>query len=147
MESVHTDIRVKWSNIGLMLHYLRKLIFEISVMNCSVFLFSLLQVSHSPECQDVLRFLGNWCGAPQNPSYSFNQEFARRHFIQLMSYLLFSDPFRDLQRSMTSTDHLRYVSRNAQRFGFISEHCVTTQMRLRMRLRSKSLSGIYYCCK
>ncbi|KAK2554336.1 Intraflagellar transport protein 172-like protein [Acropora cervicornis] len=30
------------------------------------------EVSHSPECQDVLRFLGNWCGAPQNPSYSFN---------------------------------------------------------------------------
>lgn len=30
------------------------------------------KVSHSPECQDVLRFLGNWCGAPQNPSYSFN---------------------------------------------------------------------------
>ncbi|XP_067026551.1 intraflagellar transport protein 172 homolog [Acropora muricata] len=27
------------------------------------------KVSHSPECQDVLRFLGNWCGAPQNPSY------------------------------------------------------------------------------
>lgn len=34
--------------------------------------FSVFQVSHSPECQDVLRFLGNWCGAPQNPSYSFN---------------------------------------------------------------------------
>ncbi|XP_048583111.1 intraflagellar transport protein 172 homolog [Nematostella vectensis] len=30
------------------------------------------KVSHSPECQDVLRFLGHWCGAPQNPSYSFN---------------------------------------------------------------------------
>ena len=36
------------------------------------FSFSLFQVSHSPECQDVLRFLGNWCGAPQNPSYSFS---------------------------------------------------------------------------
>ena len=43
MESIHTDIRVKWLNIGLMLHYLRNVIFEISVMNYSVFLFSLLR--------------------------------------------------------------------------------------------------------
>ena len=29
------------------------------------------KVSHSPECQDVLRFLGQYCGVPQNPSFSF----------------------------------------------------------------------------
>jgi len=29
------------------------------------------KVSHSPECQDVLRFLSRWCGSPQNPTYSF----------------------------------------------------------------------------
>ncbi|XP_062507829.1 intraflagellar transport protein 172 homolog isoform X2 [Corticium candelabrum] len=29
------------------------------------------KVPNSSECQDVLRFLGRWCGAPQNPSYSF----------------------------------------------------------------------------
>ena len=31
----------------------------------------LLQVSHSPELQDVLKFVGRWCGATPNPSYSF----------------------------------------------------------------------------
>ena len=47
----------------------RLILFQRQVLNA--FLVA-LQVSHSPECQDVLRFLGHWCGAPQNPSYSFN---------------------------------------------------------------------------
>ncbi|KAK2168931.1 hypothetical protein LSH36_13g15001 [Paralvinella palmiformis] len=29
------------------------------------------KVSHSSECQDVLKFIGQWCGATPNPSYSF----------------------------------------------------------------------------
>lgn len=29
------------------------------------------KVSHSNECQDVLKFIGQWCGATPNPSYSF----------------------------------------------------------------------------
>lgn len=29
------------------------------------------KVSHSPELQDVLKFIGRWCGATPNPSYSF----------------------------------------------------------------------------
>lgn len=29
------------------------------------------KVSHSPELQDVLKFIGKWCGATPNPSYSF----------------------------------------------------------------------------
>ncbi len=29
------------------------------------------KVSHSQECQDVLKFIGRWCGATPNPSYSF----------------------------------------------------------------------------
>ncbi|KAK3595246.1 hypothetical protein CHS0354_010853 [Potamilus streckersoni] len=29
------------------------------------------KVSHSPELQDVLKFIGAWCGATPNPSYSF----------------------------------------------------------------------------
>ncbi|XP_071116630.1 intraflagellar transport protein 172 homolog isoform X1 [Haliotis cracherodii] len=29
------------------------------------------KVSHSPELQDVLKFIGSWCGATPNPSYSF----------------------------------------------------------------------------
>lgn len=28
--------------------------------------------AHREELSDVLRFLTQWCGAPQNPSYSFN---------------------------------------------------------------------------
>lgn len=28
--------------------------------------------AHREELNDVLRFLTQWCGAPQNPSYSFN---------------------------------------------------------------------------
>lgn len=30
------------------------------------------KVSHSPDSQEVLKFLNLWCGAPQNPSYAFN---------------------------------------------------------------------------
>lgn len=30
----------------------------------------LLQTSHSPECQDVLKFLGQWCGGPAS-GFSF----------------------------------------------------------------------------
>ncbi|XP_041357336.1 intraflagellar transport protein 172 homolog isoform X2 [Gigantopelta aegis] len=30
------------------------------------------KVSHSPELQDVLKFISNWCGAPSNPTYSFH---------------------------------------------------------------------------
>jgi len=29
------------------------------------------KVSHSPELQDVLKFIGTWCGATPNPSFSF----------------------------------------------------------------------------
>ncbi|XP_014675210.1 PREDICTED: intraflagellar transport protein 172 homolog [Priapulus caudatus] len=29
------------------------------------------KMSHSPDCQDVLRFIGQWCGSTPNPSYSF----------------------------------------------------------------------------
>ena len=29
------------------------------------------KVSHSIQCQDVLKFVGQWCGATPNPSYSF----------------------------------------------------------------------------
>ncbi|XP_077991845.1 intraflagellar transport protein 172 homolog [Glandiceps talaboti] len=29
------------------------------------------KMSHSSECQDVLKFIGQWCGATPNPSYSF----------------------------------------------------------------------------
>ncbi len=30
-----------------------------------------LQVNHSQECADVLKFIGLWCGGTPNPSYSF----------------------------------------------------------------------------
>ncbi|CAJ0966968.1 unnamed protein product [Ranitomeya imitator] len=30
-----------------------------------------IKTSHSPECQDVLRFISRWCGAPPNTSFSF----------------------------------------------------------------------------
>ncbi|XP_033644927.1 intraflagellar transport protein 172 homolog [Asterias rubens] len=29
------------------------------------------KMSHSPDCQDVLKFVGQWCGAAPNPSYTF----------------------------------------------------------------------------
>ncbi|XP_030838935.1 intraflagellar transport protein 172 homolog isoform X2 [Strongylocentrotus purpuratus] len=29
------------------------------------------KMSHSTECQDVLKFVGQWCGATPNPSYTF----------------------------------------------------------------------------
>ncbi|XP_074640366.1 intraflagellar transport protein 172 homolog [Tubulanus polymorphus] len=29
------------------------------------------KMSHSPELQDVLKFIGQWCGSTPNPSYSF----------------------------------------------------------------------------
>eukprot|EP00048_Salpingoeca_helianthica_P023440 m.24360 g.24360 ORF g.24360 m.24360 type:complete len:1745 (-) comp8673_c1_seq1:35-5269(-) len=31
-----------------------------------------MKTSHSEQLKDVLRFLGQYCGAPQNPTYSFN---------------------------------------------------------------------------
>ena len=34
-------------------------------------MYFILQVSHSTELQDVLKFVGAWCGATPNPSYSF----------------------------------------------------------------------------
>ncbi|KAI8482238.1 hypothetical protein Bbelb_400200 [Branchiostoma belcheri] len=29
------------------------------------------KMTHSTECQDVLKFVGNWCGATPNPNFSF----------------------------------------------------------------------------
>jgi len=30
-----------------------------------------VKVTHSAELQDVMKFIGAWCGATPNPSYSF----------------------------------------------------------------------------
>ena len=67
---------------------------------------SFLQVSHSQECADVMKFVGDWCGATPNPSYSFQWKMNfQRYWLLDADQHCSLHSLRQLNLKVYSADH------------------------------------------
>lgn len=60
--AVHTELELIFFIAGM---------FFSALMSSSLVLFVCSQTSHSPVCQDVLKFISQWCGGLPSTSFSF----------------------------------------------------------------------------